>query len=87
MSINHEAPWKSTPGFSQKQLNTTTWGAGGNTCTITDGNIHLNSMVFIQVTGTTAAAGQWAFATNQGNVVITSSDSENSALPITYIVL
>ena len=87
MAINKEAPWKSIPGFSQKQLNTTTWGAGGNTCTIVDENIHLNSMVFIQVTGTTPQAGQWSYVVTNGQVVITSSSSENSALSLTYIVL
>ena len=85
MAINHEAPWKSVPGFAQKQLNTTTWGASANACTIVDGNIHINSMVFVQPA--TAPAGFWSYVVTQGQVVITSSDSENSALALTYIVL
>ena len=87
MSINHEAPWKSIPGLAQKQINTTTWGAGGNTCTITDGNIRPNSVVVAYVTGATPAAGTWANAITSGQVVITSSASESSTLPISYIVL
>lgn len=87
MAVNKEAPWKSIPGLAQKQLNTTTWGAGGNTTTITDTNIHINSMVLIQVTGTVPQAGQWAFTYSQGSLLITSSDAESSTLAITYIVL
>ncbi len=87
MSINHEAPWKSIPGLSQKQLNTTTWGAVANSTTIVDGNIHLNSVVLAYVTGSTPAVGNWSYTVTLGQVVITSTDSESSTLPISYIVL
>ena len=87
MAINHEAPWKSIPGLSQKQLNTTTWGATAGSCTIVDGNIHTNSVVLLQVTGSTPQAGRWSYTVTQGQVVITSSDSEQSTLPLSYIVL
>ena len=65
---------------------TTTWGAGGVSCTITDANIHPNSQVEVWVTGTTPAAGQWSYVMNQGNAVITSASSESSSLPLSYII-
>ena len=87
MSQPHFSPGYSLPSFRNKQLNTTTWGAGGNTCTISDPYIFANSLVDAYVTGATPAKGNWAFTVTEGQVVITSTDSENSALPITYIVL
>lgn len=87
MATGHQSPQSSLPPLSQKQVNTTTWGAGGNTSTITDEYIHPNSFVLVQVVGTVSQAGQWSYSHNQGNVVITSSDSETSSLPIRYIVI
>lgn len=86
ISNQHQSPFEVTPVLSQKQLNTGTWGTGGNTCVITDGKIHLNSDVHVKVTGTTPPAGQWSYVTAEGSLTITSSDSENSALPMSYIV-
>ncbi len=82
----HQAPQSSLPPLSQKQINTVTWGAGGNTTTITDPYIHPNSQVDTWVTGSVPQAGQWAYAVTQGQCVITSSDVENSTLPVSYIV-
>ncbi len=65
---------------------TTTWGAVANTCTITDPKISANSQVEIWVTGSTPAAGQWAYATTNGQCVITSNNSENSGLTMSYII-
>lgn len=87
MSVSHQSPQSSMPPLALKTINTTTWGAGGNTCTITDAYIHPNSVLDIYVTGATPQAGQWAMAITQGQVVITSSSSESSTLPISYIVL
>lgn len=88
MSTGHQSPQSSLPPLSQKQVNTTTWGSGGNTCTITDEYIHANSAVLIWVTGTQTAAGtNWSQTITQGQVVITSTDGESSSLPISYIVL
>lgn len=88
MSTGHQSPQSSLPPLSQKVLNTTTWGSGGNTCTITDEYIHTNSVVIIQVTGSTPAAGtNWTQTVTQGQVVLTSTDAESSSLPISYIVL
>jgi len=72
------------PGMRYKQIATTTWGAGGTTKTITDGNISSNSQIEIWVTGSTPQAGNWSYVYNEGNVVITSSSSESSTLPLSY---
>jgi len=87
MAINHQSPGFSLPSFRMKQVNTTTWGSGGNTKTITDTYIFANSKVDVWVTGATPANGNWAYAVTEGQVVITSSDAESSTLPIAYIVL
>lgn len=82
----HQSPQSSLPPLSGKQINTFTWGAGGNTTTITDEYIHPNSQVDVWVTGSTAQAGQWAYAITQGQCVITSSSSENTSLPVSYVI-
>lgn len=87
MSTGHFSPAFGLPPFSQKTVNTTTWGATPNTCTITDAYIVSNSFVDAYATGSTPPAGQWSFTVTQGQVVITSNNSEQSTLPITYIVL
>lgn len=88
MSTNHQSPASSLPPFSQKVINTTTWGTGGNTCTISDEYINSNSVVIAYVTGSTPANGtNWSYTVTQDQVVITSTDAENSALPISYIIL
>jgi len=74
----------SLPPFSQKTITTGTWGAGGTTCTIVDPNIHTNTQTEIWVTGSTPQAGNWSFTYTQGQLVITSSASESSSLPISY---
>lgn len=86
MSTGHQSPQSSLPPLSQKQINTTTWGAGGNTLTIADEYIHPNSQVDAWVTGSVPQAGQWAYAITQGQVVITSSSAESSTLPVSYVV-
>lgn len=87
MSTGHQSPQSSLPPLSQKTINTTTWGAGGTTTTITDEYIHPNSQVSVWVTGSTPANGtSWAYAVTEGQVVITSTDAENSGLTISYVV-
>ncbi len=85
-SAGHQSPQSSLPPLSQKQINTGLWGSGGNTCVITDEYIHANSDVHVKVTGTVAAAGQWAYTTANGTLTITSSDAESSTLPLAYVV-
>ena len=87
MSTKHQSPQFSLPPLKLKTLNTTTWGAGGNTVTISDPYIYTNSFIDVYVTGSTPPQGQWSFAVTEGQVVITSSASENSTLPLTYIIL
>jgi len=87
MSTGHQSPQSSLPPFAFKEVNTTTWGSGGNTVTITDAYVHPNSFIVLQVTGSTPQAGEWAVSVSQGSFTITSSDAESSTLPISYIVL
>lgn len=87
MSVGHQSPQSSLPPLAVKQVNTTTWGSTANTCTISDEYIHTNSAVVVWVTGTTPASGNWSWDCTQGTLTITSSDAENSTLPISYIVL
>ncbi len=87
MAVNHQSPQSTLPPFSQKQINTTTWGASANACTITDTYIKANSVVLAYVTGATPAAGQWSYTVTAGQVVIASSNSESSTLPVSYIIL
>ncbi len=86
MSVGHQSPQSTLPPLALKQVNTTTWGATANTCTITDAYVHTNSSPVIWVTGTVPAAGRWAWTCTQGVITITSTDGEASTLPISYIV-
>lgn len=87
MATGSQSPQFSLPPLSSKTVNTTTWGATANTCTITDAYVHTNSSPVIWVTGTTPAAGRWSWTCTQGVITITSTDGESSALTISYIVL
>lgn len=89
MSVAHQSPAASLPPLSQKQVNTTTWGANSSTsATITDEYCHTNSVPLVWVTGTTPRAGSgWSFSVSNGSFFITSTDSENTALAISYILL
>lgn len=85
-SATHQSPFELTPALSQKQINTGTWGANSNTCVISDGKIHSNSQVLVQVTGTIPANGNWSYTVANGSLTITSSDSESSTLALSYVV-
>lgn len=74
------------PAALYKTPATTTWGTTGNTCTITDPKITPSTQVEIWVTGTVPQAGQWAIQVKSGSAIITSSDSENSTLPLSYLL-
>ncbi len=87
MSVGSQSPQSSLPPLAVKNVNTTTWGAVANTCTITDAYVHTNSSPVIWVTGTTPAAGRWSWSCTQGVITITSTDAESSSLPISYVVL
>ena len=81
-----QSPQSSLPPLSMKQVNTGTWGSGGNTLTILDEYIHPNSQVDVWVTGSTPQAGNWSYTITQGSCVITSSNAESSTLPIAYVI-
>lgn len=87
MPVGKQSPSSSLPPFSNKTINTTTWGSVANTCTITDEYINSNSVVVAYVTGTTPQAGRWSYTITNDVCVITSTDPETSTLPISYIVL
>lgn len=83
----HQSPQSSLPPLSVKVINAGTWGGSATTCVITDEYIHANSIVLAWVTGTTPAAGRWSYTMSQGSATITSTDSESSTLPVSYIIL
>lgn len=87
MSVGHQSPASNLAPFAYKVINTTTWGATPNTCTIVDNYVNSNSVVLAYVTGATPAAGRWAYAITDNSIVITSSDAESSTLAFSYIVL
>ena len=66
---------------------TVLWGSTANTCVITDAKFSANSMAIVQVTGTTPQAGFWSYTYAVGTLTITSSNSEQSTLPLSYIIL
>ena len=74
------------PALRYKTITTTTWGAGGNTKTITDSKLSTNSQMEIWVTGTVPRSGNWSYTYSTGSVLITSSNSESSTLPLSYII-
>ena len=86
LNVGHQSPQSSLPPLSQKQINTFLWGNGGNSVTITDPYVRTNSQVDWWVTGTVPMAGQWAIQVNNGSFTLTSSDSESSTLPVSYII-
>ena len=87
MTANYasQQPQDYTPGLSMITSVSTTWGSGGNTCTITDASFHPSSCVVLNPT--TTPAGFWKTAITQGQLVITSSDSESSSLGFNYQIL
>ncbi len=86
-NFGHQSPQSSLPPLALKQVNTGTWGSGGNTLTILDEYIHANSLVHVWVTGAVPAAGNWSVVITQGSCVITSDTSESSTLPVSYVIL
>lgn len=98
----HQSPQSQLPPLKYKTKNTFTWGAGGNTVTVSDPYIVGAAFVLLNVTGTVPQAGQWSIAytptststsatgvqtVTSGSFTITSSDSETSTLTVEYIVI
>lgn len=68
-----------------KTLPTGSWTANGNTDTITNPNIHSNSLIVVMPTS--ARNGNWYFTVTEGSCTITSSDSESAGTTYTFLIL
>lgn len=82
----HESIQLTQPALRTKTASSFTWGAGGNSAVVVDPNVSANSQIDWWVTGTTPQQGQWSVTIIQGQFTITSSSSENSSLPVSYLV-
>lgn len=88
MATGHQSPQSQDSILTNKTINTFSWGAGGNTSlVVVDPYVHPNSMVMWHVFGTSQQTGNWSLNKSQGQFNFISSDPENSALTIAYIVL
>lgn len=65
-----------SPYLRYKSLTSQTWTTTGNTHTVTDANVHSNSLIALM--NTSARSGNWYFTVSEGSFVITSSDSETA---------
>lgn len=70
------------PYLRGKTLVSQAWATNGNTHTVTDANVHSNSLIVLQ--NTSARNGLWYVTVSEGSFVITSSDSE-SATTTTFV--
>jgi hypothetical protein len=76
------SPANYSPVLRYKTLTSQLWTTTGNTMTVTDANVHSNSL--IQVMNTSARNGSWYYTVSEGQFIITSSDSE-SATTTTFV--
>ena len=74
-----------SPFLRGKTLPSGSWTTTGNTDTITNPNIHSNSLIVIM--NTSARAGLWYVTVSEGSAVITSSDSESAGTTYTFLIL
>lgn len=74
-----------SPFLRYKTLPAGVWSTTGNTDTITNPNIHSNSLIVIM--NTSARAGNWYVTVTEGQAVITSSDSESAGTTYTFLIL
>lgn len=74
-----------SPFLAYKSAITQTWATTGNTDTVTNANVHSNSVVI--PVPTSQQNGLWYVTVTEGQFVVTSSDSESAGLTYTYIVL
>lgn len=72
---------------SYKTPATVLWGSTPNTCVITDPKCRPNTLLIVNVVGTTPAAGRWSYITSSGTITITSTDAESATLPLEYILI
>ncbi len=76
------SPANYSPYLRSKVLTSQTWTTTGNTHTVTDANVHSNSL--IEIMNTSARNGLWYVTVTEGQFIITSSDSE-SATTTTFV--
>lgn len=76
------SPANYSPYLRGKTLASNAWAVTGNTCTVTDANVHANSLIVLQ--NTSARNGLWYVVCSEGSFTITSSDSE-SATTTTFV--
>lgn len=77
-----KSPANYSPYLRYKSLTSIAWETTGNTMTITDENVHTNSLIVIM--NTSARNGLWYVTASEGSFTITSSDSE-SATTTTFV--
>lgn len=65
---------------------TRTWATTGNTDTVTNVNVHSNSVVVVNPVAS-QPAGLWKIVVSEGQFVVTSTDSEANTLTYNYLVL
>lgn len=73
-------------GLRYKTLTTRAWAVTGNTDTVTDANVHPNSIIEIQ--NLSQFVGPWWVTVTQGQFVVNSANSETATTTTyTYIIL
>lgn len=76
------SPANYVPYLRTKTLTSQAWTTTGNTHTVTDANVHSNSLIVFA--HTSAYNGLWYLTVTEGQFIITSSDSE-SATTTTFV--
>lgn len=76
------SPANYSPYLRAKVLTSQTWTTTGNTNTVTDANVHANSLIVLN--NTSIPNGLWKIVVSEGSFTITSSDSE-SATTTTFV--
>ena len=87
-STGHQSPQESLPPLRVKTVNTRLWKTTGNTDTVTDSYVSLNSV--IEIMNTSAFQGQWYVSNLNPGVgfTITSTNSETATTTTySYIIL
>lgn len=78
MAVNNtqNSPANYSPYLRGKSMPSVAWETTGNTCVVSDANVHTNSLVVI--VNTSARNGLWSWVCTEGTITITSSDSESA---------
>lgn len=76
VSNTQNSPANYSPYLRYKTMNSVAWETTGNTCVVTDANVHSNSLISIM--NTSARNGLWYVTVSEGTFTVTSSDSESA---------